>query len=332
MMAETFTGEPHRSFDRQARLTAAHLSDLIGDDGMFVYRYRRRPDRRLPGYNILRHCGAIWSLQKAIEAGIAAPQAGPRVARAMEYLCANHLAPTRTGSACISEGEFIKLGACGLALLVLARAKSDRPHGRKEMMRRLIGYVREQERGDGDFVHKRARSTGDELPFRSDYYTGEALLGLLAAAVDLNDHDTINYGLNVVEGLALRRVGVGAQSHWMMYAADAAHALRPGRTVATYMDEIGASILTDDAYRTRRYCTPVACRTEALLLLRRMRTVDPSLSKCEPHMITAAIAQNLELQMTCARESGAFTRYAASDEVRIDFIQHNLMCLIGLQR
>ena len=52
------------------------------------------------------------------------------------------------------------------------------PFGTDETITRMRQYALDEIDGD-DFRHKRDFATGRVLPFRSDYYTGEAIFGLL---------------------------------------------------------------------------------------------------------------------------------------------------------
>ena len=40
-----------------------HLFRLVGPNGRFIYAHRAdRVDEQLDGYNMLRHCGTVWSM------------------------------------------------------------------------------------------------------------------------------------------------------------------------------------------------------------------------------------------------------------------------------
>ena len=45
----------------------AHLVGLVGPKGRFVYAHPMgRPDAPLEGYNLLRHCGTLWFMLRAL--------------------------------------------------------------------------------------------------------------------------------------------------------------------------------------------------------------------------------------------------------------------------
>ena len=306
----------------QVEKSATHLARLIRPNGKFVYRYCGTPEQPLSGYNILRHCGAIWAIDNTRRLRLAPQSLSSLVTPAIRRLLNRHIAHTDTGTAYVFSRRAIKLGGCGLALLALAPRRRHR-----ETVQGLIRYIRDQDQGDGIFIHKRDRESFAPQPFQSDYYTGEALFGLITAAALIGDSEAAAYGVRTVLTLGQKEEGIAAQSHWMMYAAEAAYEVSPEPAILSYMLKLANHILSNAQYRQRDAGTPIACRTEALLCVARILQRSEG-KAAERYTVLRTIRHNLHLQLACAAPNGGFT-HGASSEVRIDYIQHNLACMAG---
>ncbi|HEY6919355.1 MAG TPA: hypothetical protein VI412_08835 [Tabrizicola sp.] len=313
----------------------AHLVRLVQRTGRFIYAHPAG-DISAPhdGYNLLRHCGTLWFMARATRAAGGVPDLEliHAMARAAGYIGeklapAPWAAPDRPSLALVSKGA-VKLGGLGLALLALGEADripAIRPHlasllplGLSETLTRMRTYALDEIEGD-DFRHKRLIETGAVLPFRSDYYTGEAIFGLLTTGPAPEDL------VRVITALLDRHYGWAEQSHWMAYAACEAveRGTIPEPLGAAYLTGLMQAILSDATYRARRQSTPIACRTEALtrvLLLARTRPdlLDPALlARVRDHA-----AQNLMLQLDWY-DDGQFWKGDDDRKVQIDYIQHN---------
>src|SRR6185295_7803502 len=128
---------------------------------------------------------------------------------------------------CLTSKDVVKLGGVGLAdLMIREYAQLDDqidaeslallyPEGPEQHCLRLENYIVAQLSGD-DFIHKRAFSTGDIYPFKSDYYTGEVLFALMQSSRHI-------LPIRMAMGRLLDAgYGLAEQSHWMAYAACAA--------------------------------------------------------------------------------------------------------------
>lgn len=174
----------------------------------------------------------------------------------------------------------------------------------------------------GDFIHKRDFKTGRILDFRSEYYTGEALFGLM--------HGSRRSPLlrNVAEGLMQKNYGVDVQSHWMAYAAckAAERGMADPKIVNAYMIALIDNIVRNPAYRRRNASTPIACRSEALCcFLELSRSLGPLRHPFPSELVGAArtaAAENLRLQLQWY-QAGQFRRGNDDDRVQIDYVQHN---------
>jgi poly-gamma-glutamate capsule biosynthesis protein CapA/YwtB (metallophosphatase superfamily) len=317
-----------------------HLLSLIGTDGKFVYAHRfLDPSDIQPGYNLLRHCGTVWFMSKAIRSlglDFTADDAS-RLEAAVRYIGSKLARPAwiegLLPAVCLTSKDAVKLGGVGLSNLMvreyndLLRSRNSTPaagvlpEDPEIVCAQLENYILAQSTGD-DFLHKRVFSTGRVLPFHSDYYTGEALFALAQGG---RPHAGAR---STMESLLLRGYGLDVQSHWMSYAASAA--IRSGfcdaATATAYLIRMVERIIADNAYRARHESTPIACRSEALaeilLLLRDRPDLAAAFSSDLIERARATLQQNLNLQLAYYG-SGQFRKGRVSDKVQIDYIQHN---------
>lgn len=318
--------------------TAIRLAELIRPSGKFLYRY----DPAQPGkaeeskYNVLRHAGCIWALNQAASA-LAAGELFPDARkRALSWLFRTHLCISPQAGLCIAESGKAKLGGNALAVLALLSFPEEvsipgQPHftGSAELIEKLCDHMLSQITPDGDFVHERDMRTGAIEDFRSEYYTGEALFALLTALNGCPDPAKLRTTEELFHNLASREYGIAQQSHWMMYATEIAYAIAPAPATLAYADKLADNIMTYSRYRQSGRCTPIACRTEALLsYLRILRCAGRadlvSFSRAED-----TIRTNLLLQLRDRLPDGAFRRGGGNSTVRIDYLQHNLATYLG---
>jgi len=311
-----------------------HLTALATRTGRFVYAHEAGDIGAVhEGYNLLRHCGTLWFMARAARLlpASATPDLMLAISRVTGYVGGKLTpppwsAPERPSLGLVSNGA-IKLGGLGLGLLALTEVRAlaslplpaaALPHPMDETIQRMRQYALD-EIEDADFRHKRDAVTGAVLPFRSDYYTGEAIFGLLMSGPAPDEL------VHVTTALMRRAYGWAEQSHWMAYAAceAAERGVVPEALGAAYLTGLMEAILSDPKYRHRRQSTPIACRTEALtrvlMLGHRMPgLLDPGLLQ----RIRDHAAENLVLQGDWYA-AGQFWKGDDARKVQIDYIQHN---------
>jgi hypothetical protein len=324
-----------------------HLFGLIKPNGKFVYAHEfGDKSREFNGYNLLRHCGTVWFMCKAINrlSMPLPPERQHALAKSVQYII-DKLRPPLWDSGgpptlCLPSRVAVKTGGGGLCLLMLQEFDQllcDRRNCFNEpspiasldaICERLENYLL-SEIANGDFVHKRVFATGEILPFRSDYYTGEVLFALIKRG---------RFSERVAElfsTLIDRDYGVAEQSHWMAYAAsEAARQEWPQKHKALeYLDRLIARIISEPDYRERRQSTPTACRTEALFAyLEIFKGENPSIAGSRRELLDQSYKsalENLGLQFAHYGD-GQFKRGADSNKVQIDCIQHNAASFLGL--
>lgn len=311
-----------------------HLARITLPGGRFIYAHALDDtDQRHDGYNLLRHAGTLWFMAHAANRVGAAPgdDVCDAIRRATGFL-GRKLEPTPWARpdcpslALVGKG-MVKLGGIGLGLLALAEVGriealhgrlTDLPFSLDETVARLRRYALDEIDGS-DFRHKRVLATGEVTTFRSDYYTGEAIFGLLVSA---SAEDEL---ARITAGLMRRGYGWAQQSHWMAYAACEAieREVVPKTLGTTYLTGLMEAILGDAIYRYRRQSTPIACRTEALTrVLLLSRRLPDLLSADLLSRVRAHAAENLALQLDWYRD-GQFWQGDGEQRVQIDTIQHN---------
>lgn len=329
-----------------AAASLGHLARLILPEGRFIYCHDAGDiDARHDGYNLLRHCGTAWFMLRGLNTlgpGAAGGTPADALLRSIGFIGERlHPAPWADparpslglvggagAAAGAATGGTVKLGGLGLALLMLGeaarwpalatRAPEVLPLGLAETVARLRQYALDEIDGD-DFHHKRDFATGAVLPFRSDFYTGEAIFGLLMtgpASADL---------ARVTAALMRRRYGWAEQSHWMAYAACEAveRAVVPEGLGIPYIAGLMEAILADARYRRRRQSTPIACRTEALTRVLLLDRAHPGL--LPPGLVPRLrdhAADNLDILLGWY-DAGQFWHGDTDTRVQIDFVQHS---------
>jgi hypothetical protein len=316
----------------------AHLLSIILRNGRFVYAHPLdAPDRPQDGYNMLRHCGTLWFMLRAVnELDLALAEDDlRRIEAAVGYAGGKLQAPAWVQGdtlALVTKGA-IKTGGIGLALVMLEEYRKALPRGLSPVVMphpieatiaALQAYALAQIDGH-DFLHKRALADGEVLPFRSDYYTGEVMLGLFVTGC--RDPRL----LATAEALMARRYGVSEQSHWMAYAAceAAERGLVGEERLIGYLTDLVVEIIGNDGYRARRQSTPIACRTEALT--RFALLCDRWPGRFPADLCSAALRaaeENMALQLGWFRD-GQFWKGDGDDKVQIDYIQHNATAFLN---
>jgi hypothetical protein len=311
------------------------LAQLVDRDGRFKYRFDPVSGNIAEGYNVLRHCGAVWAMLEASEYSEQKKRIQASGIRAITYLLNEFMqfSPDyRYG--CIAENNSIKLGGNALAILAMLsvyRATGD------EILRTLsesLGkYILKDLKPDGDFVHKRYVTSGKISDFKSMYYTGEALLALLHLFEASGNELWLDAAVRSEDMLMGQDYGVKEQSHWMLYALERLCRYRWNENHARHATKIARHILDYPEYRSWGRSTPTACRSEGLLAF--IRLLDQGQWASEEatlrNQCMEAVEYNLAEQCRFRREDGGFVRGGADhriNEVRIDYVQHNVSAFL----
>ena len=214
-------------------LSAARwLAGQIRKDGRFVYGWLPCFDRRLSGYNCLRHASALYSLLEALEYtgddALKAP--AERALRRMAGEFIREYAPEGRKMAFLVDtpGE-IKLGGGGVALLALAKWRditgADEFLPLMELLALGIGFMLDPASGAPVHVLHAADLSLKERQ-RVIYYDGEAVFGLLRLYRANKDRRWLDMAEKFFRSF-LDDAHAKAHDHWLSYAANELTLHRP---------------------------------------------------------------------------------------------------------
>lgn len=357
----------HRLVDRltpellleSARRGGEYLTRSVEADGSFVYSYRAKTDDVPDKYNVVRHAGTIYSMMELYEV-TRDPELLAAAERAIGYLgrAALPCSGAASTASCVVEDGYVKLGSNALAIVALAKHAEVTGSARhRELLESLAKWLLITQSDDGEFtVHKQAMGTGKRESFVSQYYPGEALLGLLRGARDDIWIDAAARGARwLIEvrdrGVPIERLN---HDHWLLYALDDLHRARPEPIFLRHAERITEAILKSQNrqpahldwlgsyYRPPR-STPTATRTEGLTAAYRLQRDfgDPKAAAEILEAIELGIRFQLQTQFhpesalylpAPQRALGGFHRSLTNYEIRNDYVQHNISSLLALRR
>jgi hypothetical protein len=333
---------------------AAYLTRVTLPDGEFIYEYNPVTGESGSDYNMLRHAGSAYSmLQYYQHTNDQATLAKAKLA--IEYLLTfvQTMQTREETIAAIVHRDSAKLGGNGLALIALA--KYTEVTGDKQyvpVMQQLAAYIAATQDSIGNFTaHTVVWSTQQVTSFRSLYYPGEAILGLLRLnAIDGNERwlDVAEAGARWI--IEIRDVQTPdedlAHDHWMMVALDELYRQRPRETFINHSMRLArvvcaAQIATssDPAYIGGWYypprVNPTSCRTEGLAASWRLARDfgKPELMPAIENAIRLGVTFQMRSQYVGPRlmdlhdaniARGGFPESFLNPNIRIDTVQHNI--------
>lgn len=318
-----------------------HLLTILSSKGRFIYSHVVGDITAAgDGYNMLRHCGTMWFLLRAVNempVNLGATDRA-KLAAGVGYAGGKFAPVPWAGGAkprygMVTKGA-IKTGGIGLALVMLhqfrdfSQRSATEPVKLPEPVDRTIEGLEEYgvaQIHKGDFFHKRRLADGAIMDFESDYYTGEVLLGLFHSPRPQPE------AAEVCRGLMAKDYGIDVQSHWMAYAACEAieRGLVEREFGLAYLTRLMRAIIDDPAYRARRDSTPIACRSEALTrALMLARRIDGALPAPLTDQMRRTAEENMEIQLEWY-DAGQFWKGDESNKVQIDYIQHNATAFLN---
>jgi hypothetical protein len=343
-----------------ARLGGAYLRHAVDASGRFAYMYYSGSDRVAASYNIVRHAGTVYAMFDLYQT--TRDRELLRAAeRASKYL-QSRVQPYRNSKnmACVVEKGQIKLGAVALALVALAKqieVTGDR--SLLVMSRRLARYVQHSQEASGQFISVRFHPSGRVKMFDSEYYPGEAILGLLrlhgldrqAAWLDTAAKGA-HYLITVRDRdlATVRRI----QDHWLLYGLNELyrfqkrpsylrHAMRIASAIRGSQNRRPAAPDSLGSYGRSARSTPTATRSEGLLAAYQLARDFGT--RQQARAIRDTIYLNLAFQVQTqfrpesvlylkrpARALGGFHDSLTGLSVRIDYVQHNISGLLTVYR
>jgi len=223
---------------KRCEMAGKYLVSIVDDKGRFDYLYYPEKSESSNSYNLLRHCGTIYSMVQLFEV-VKDPDLLAAIQRAIGFVLENNLTDPREKDAhlgwkCIrGEGykdkakdrrrAYCKLGGGGLFLVALSKytmATGDKQY--LPVMKKLAEFIKYMQADDGDMRSKYHFNDLPHKPFKSLFYPGEAAYGLgLLYQID-NNKKWITTGHKAVAWLANSRKGVKPIrlpiDHWLIIA------------------------------------------------------------------------------------------------------------------
>ncbi len=209
------------------------LAEQILPDGKFIYGRFPCFDRPIAAYNSLRHASSLYSLLDIIpftgDASLLEP-----VSRSLAFLTENFIreyrpAPGKKAAFLVeSDAGEIKLGANGVALLAFAAYRELTGETQYDELMSLLaeGIAFMQNPDTGAFTHVLHSDTlAVKDPFRTIYYDGEAVFGLLRLYKQAPNPRLLSLAQKAFAHFLDSRPHQEAHDHWLSYAANEISAL-----------------------------------------------------------------------------------------------------------
>ena len=352
-----------------SRAAADYITRIIDDRGKHNYRYMPVRDRDSRSYNMLRHGGTTYALMQAYDR-FRDPAYKEAAERSFEYLLNRtelREEPGRWGAnyRFIIEERKAKLGGSGLALVAMSQyteATGDMRY--LEEMREFARFiVRCQDPENGKLISYFDYGPTAEIPEEdSIYYPGEALYGL--GKLYFIDPDplwleTANKGAHwlIFERDKDKPALKLPHDHWLMMALSYMYAHTQEEAYFTHGMNIASAVEDrfrdrDDKiykehpdylgtyYKTARV-TPVGCRVEGLVGTVDMLKLAGKDYQWLLNMASLSAGFSMTLQFDPVnsfylpnprKALGGLREGIYENDIRNDFVQHNLSGFIGVER
>ncbi len=349
----------------RAIAAANYLARHTDPTGKIRYHYNVPRDAENGKYNMLRHAGSTYALLQAYRAFRQEHHLAAALRAISFFLSSAQRKPVSGPSGEVSalfiiDNDKIKLGGSGIGLLMLseyAKATGDQ-NTFLEPARALAYSLISMQKKTGEFYSFADPETGDLMNDRvSDYYPGEAILGLMSLhAWDPNPlwRNSAVSGAKWLITVRDRAKSISEldNDHWLMMALEQIfrvdpqsvfleHSLKLARAVEFQArGNLKLSKIFPDylgSYYDPPRSTPAAIRTEGLLAV--VKTCKLGGEQCSwmNSVIKNTIRFQLRFQYTDDLMwwiknkddiSGGWMGGIVDPSIRNDFVQHNLSSLL----
>ncbi len=334
-----------------------YFKRTVDKNGRFVYLYSPITGKAGSSYNILRHAGSVYSMLELYEVTkdkelLATAKRGIEYLKRQARYCKN----SSNKSLCIIEKDLFKLGSNGLAAVAIAKyQKITEDNTYNNLLLALGAGMLERLEQNGNFrVHKEVYSTGQVLGFRSSFYPGEAILGLLRI-YELNKDKkwleavirAANYRINSDPDYAIEK-----RDHWFLYCLNDLYRYRKDDIYLThgfkiadyisrnqlskqeYQDQNGAYFRSDsvtfNATKSEAVCTAYKLAKDFGYTDNQHRYKNALIKSI---MFQLQFQLGPELSMYFDKPGfalGGFYKGIGKYNVRNDYVQHNLSSIVCL--
>lgn len=201
-------------------ISAMYLQSQMNEDGSFRYGAHVNSGKDIPGYNALRHWGAVLAMIKAYELS-PNDDLAKDIDRSINYALINFVAYRDDDTAFIIEPstDEIKIGGGALAVITLTSYAETFESDRHDDLLRCLGngILAMGDPSTGTYQHIWTSSYEPKTDFRTVYYDGEATLALCK----LYEHDPNMSYLVMAQAAADRFIAenyIQYRDHWVALA------------------------------------------------------------------------------------------------------------------
>lgn len=340
-----------------ARAAGNYLVRSLGQGGRFNYQYDPITDKYSDKYDLLRHAGTIYSLCQLYQVR-PEPEFLETALQALGFL--EQKTKPWGSSLVVVEKDKIKSGGNALAILAMAEYHSVSGEDRfLPTMKRLAGYLVENQSSAGQFTGIRLYSTGLETGFESLYYPGESVLALVRMYEQDQDQSWLERAelgaQYLIDARKERSFEELIHDHWLMLALERLYRHRPKLEYATETLRLAQAIILRQRNNISRpsekaewlgsFYTPpsspaTAVRVEGLGAAYRAAIKVGQYEKAREifKAMRLAIGFQLRTQFNKYRANsyskpelvrGGFAASLEDPTIRIDHIQHNLSAILS---
>jgi hypothetical protein len=363
-ITEVATPTDESKHEYAAKIAGDYLERICLKDGTFLYEIDALSGEEIPDYNMVRHAGAIYGMLELYERN-----KDPKLLKAAEraighllYMSEPH--PEYPEMLCLHNLEGVHIG--GNAVAILALTQYQRATGDKKYLAQAQAYgnyLLHTQDEKGNFRPHRAKlpdfrpATNYDCP----YYPGEAIYALAR----LYQADSDAKWLKSAEEGAKWVIHIRDANkvwnkldhdHWLLYGMRELHNLNPNPDYPNHAGKIVRAIQAkqhrnlsgekeewNGGYYSPPGSTPTGCRSEGLSAA--WWIFEKEKNKLMQNICVQTLQRGLEFQyrtqITTERRSktgaskishGGFTESLTKNNIRIDFVQHNLSSILGLLR
>lgn len=214
-------------FLKLARTGGNYLAQQCNKKGRFIYGLYPCDDTIVPSYNSMRHFSTLFSMIDVYSTygKMGNVTLGKAISRALEYGIKTFVRykkmPDGSEAAYLEDRKQLKLGANGVVILALARW-SELQHTKKyiPLMRAMARGIFSMQKPDGSFTHVlNAADYTVKDEFRTPYYDGEAVFGMLRLYAITKDEELLTASERAFKWFIATNYWKN-YDHWLSYAVN----------------------------------------------------------------------------------------------------------------
>jgi len=309
---------------------------------------------------MLRHSGSIYSMLELYQ-HTKNKKLFDKSILAIYYLIQNIKFTHENKFACVLDKDFIKLGGNALAILALTKyTEVSKDSSHLDLAKKLARWILNTQKENGEFaIHKQSFTTKKIEEFTSDYYPGEAIFSLCRLYVlDPDEHwlNAAERAADFIINFRDRKVKENDlnHDHWLLYALNALHRLRPKQVYIDHSFKISRAIMKAQSVRPKHHdligsfynparSTPTAIKMEGLCAAYHLANDYGYTQESDEFLKSIKLCASFQLRTQFTPESafylknphmalGGFRKSLTDYEIRIDYVQHNISALLALYK